>query len=59
MLQTHHPLHTMKLLTLACVLGSAAAFVAPAFKAPATRSVESRVKMMAGEKVSPGLCVRV
>jgi hypothetical protein len=37
----------MKLLTLACVLGSAAAFVPSAFKAPSARSVQARTTMMA------------
>lgn len=36
----------MKLLTLACALGTASAFIAPAFKAPAARAVQSRTTMM-------------
>ncbi len=37
----------MKLLSLACVLGSAAAFVPLAFKAPSARSVQAHTTMMA------------
>jgi light-harvesting complex I chlorophyll a/b binding protein 1 len=42
----------MKLLTLACVLGSAAAFVPGAFKAPAARGVQARTTMMAEKSKS-------
>lgn len=42
----------MKLLTLACAFGSAAAFIAPAFKAPAARSVQARTSMMAEKSKS-------
>lgn len=42
----------MKLVALACVLGSAAAFVPSAFKAPAARSVQARTSMMAEKSKS-------